>query len=74
MSLFEIVEDKIFAKRIALSTECVPDKLIGRDRQITQVASIFAPALKEDKPSSMENRRRKDCNSEICPTRARFRG
>ena len=50
MSLFEIVEDKIFAKRIALSTEYVPDKLVGRDTQIKQVASIFAPALKGDKP------------------------
>ena len=50
MGLFEVVEDKIFAKRIALSPEYVPDKLISREKQLKQVASLFAPALKGDKP------------------------
>ncbi len=50
MSLFEIIEDKIFAKRIALSPEYVPDNLIGREKQVKQIASVFAPSLKGDKP------------------------
>ena len=50
MGLFEVVEDKIFAKRIALSPEYIPDKLIGREKQLKQVASLFAPSLKGDKP------------------------
>jgi cell division control protein 6 len=50
MGLFEVLEDKIFAKRIALSSEYIPDKLISRELQLKQVASLFAPALKGDKP------------------------
>ncbi|MGA7075602.1 MAG: orc1/cdc6 family replication initiation protein [Halobacteriota archaeon] len=50
MGLFEVLEDRIFAKRIALSPEYVPDKLISREKQLKQVASLFAPALKGDKP------------------------
>jgi cell division control protein 6 len=50
MGLFEVLEDKIFAKHIALSPEYVPDKLISREKQLKQVASLFAPALKGDKP------------------------
>ena len=53
MGLFEIVEDKIFQKRVALSSKYIPDRLIGRDKEIRQTASIFAPALNGDEPDSV---------------------
>ena len=52
MGLFEIVEDKIFQKRVALSSKYIPDRLIGRDKEIRQTASLFAPALNGDEPDS----------------------
>jgi len=52
MGLFEIVEDKIFQKRVALSSKYIPDRLIGRDKEIRQTASIFAPSLNGDEPDS----------------------
>jgi len=52
MGLFEIVEDKIFQKLVALSSKYIPDRLIGRDKEIRQTASIFAPALNGDEPDS----------------------
>lgn len=53
MGLFEIVkEDTIFQKRVALSSKYIPDRLIGRDKEIRQTASLFAPALNGDEPDS----------------------
>jgi cell division control protein 6 len=49
--IFERVKGKIFKQRIALSSsEYIPDKIIGRDDEIQQIASLFAPVLDGDKP------------------------
>jgi cell division control protein 6 len=52
MSIFKTVEDKIFTKRVVLSTKYTPDHLIGRDAEIRQIASLFAPALNGDEPDN----------------------
>ncbi|MGZ4849034.1 MAG: Cdc6/Cdc18 family protein [Halobacteriota archaeon] len=52
MSIFKVVEDKIFTKRVVLSTKYTPDHLIGRDKEIRQIASLFAPALNGDEPDN----------------------
>jgi len=53
MSIFEIIEDRIFKKRFALSPEYIPEKLIGRDKQIREVASALRPTLTGDKPLNL---------------------
>ena len=52
MSIFKVVEDKIFTKRVVLSTKYTPDHLIARDAEIRQIASLFAPALNGDEPDN----------------------
>ena len=52
MSIFNVVEDRIFTKRVVLSTKYTPDHLIGRDTEIRQIASLFAPALNGDEPDN----------------------
>ena len=37
----------------ALQSDYTPDKLLHRDQQIHQLASILAPALREEKPSNI---------------------
>ena len=53
MSIFEAVEDRIIRKRFALSPEYIPERLIGRDKQVRQVASTLNPALSGDKPHNV---------------------
>lgn len=52
MSIFKGVEDKIFTKRVVLSTKYTPDHLIERDKEIRKLASLFAPALNGDEPDN----------------------
>lgn len=52
MSIFKGVNDKIFTKRVVLSTKYTPGHLIGRDKEIRQLASLFAPALNGDEPDN----------------------
>ncbi len=53
MGIFEEIEDRIFNKRFVLLPDYVPERLIGRDEQIRQVASALSPALSGDKPHNV---------------------
>jgi len=52
-NLFETVTDKIFKKRLALSPEYIPERLVGREKQTKQVASLLSPALSGDKTNNV---------------------
>ena len=53
MGIFEEIEDRIFNKRFVLLPDYVPERLIGRDEQIRQVASALSSALSGDKPHNV---------------------
>jgi len=53
VGIFEEIEDRIFNKRFVLLPDYVPERLIGRDEQIRQVASALSPALSGDKPHNV---------------------
>jgi archaeal cell division control protein 6 len=46
-------ENIIFENKKLLQTSYMPDTVIHRDKEINSIASILAPALKEDKPSNL---------------------
>ena len=48
-----IDENLIFKNKKALQSSYTPETIIHRDEQINTIASILAPALKEDKPSNL---------------------
>lgn len=48
-----IDENLIFKNKKALQSSYTPETIIHRDSQINEIASILAPALKEDKPSNL---------------------
>jgi len=48
-----IDDDTVFKNKDALTTNWKPSKIIHRDKQIDELASILAPALKEDDPSNV---------------------
>lgn len=53
MGIFEEIENRIFNKRFVLLPDYVPERLIGRDEQIRQVASALSPTLSGDKPHNV---------------------
>ena len=46
-------ENHIFQNKKALQSTYTPETVVHRDEQINAVASIMAPALKQDKPSNL---------------------
>jgi cell division control protein 6 len=52
MNIFKGVDDRIFTKKVTLTTKYTPDHLIGRDKEINKVASLFVPALNGDEPDN----------------------
>ncbi|NTV22886.1 MAG: ORC1-type DNA replication protein [Nanoarchaeota archaeon] len=46
-------EDLIFKNKKALQSTYTPEQVIHRDEQIKQIASILAPALRNEKPSNL---------------------
>ena len=48
-----IDENLIFKNKKSLQTTYTPESILHRDHQINEVASILAPALKEEKPSNL---------------------
>ena len=48
-----ISQDVIFNNKIFLQTTYTPESIPYRDKQIEQIASILAPALRKDKPSNL---------------------
>lgn len=48
-----INKDSVFENKDALTTNWKPEKILHRDKQINDLASILAPALKGDDPSNI---------------------
>jgi cell division control protein 6 len=48
-----INKDSVFKNKDALTTNWKPDTILHRDKQISNLASILAPALKGDDPSNV---------------------
>lgn len=48
-----LTKNNIFKNKKALQANYAPDQIPHRDKQIKEIASIFAPALKMDKPSNL---------------------
>ena len=48
-----IDDDTVFKNKDVLTTNWRPEEILHRDRQINDLASILAPALKEDDPSNV---------------------
>ncbi len=46
-------ENLIFKNKKSLQTTYTPETILHRDQQINSIASILAPALKEEKPSNL---------------------
>jgi cell division control protein 6 len=46
------MEDRIFTKKVTLTTKYTPERLIGRDVEINEIASLLLPATKGDAPDN----------------------